>query len=483
MNPVDNDGGTPQQDEHAQGQHETSGFASVMARLKNSDAAEREALAARTETVVVGYEAYAIGQQHLARGAHAAAGRWLKIAARHGVPGAEQALAELATQAPSGLAAFTAHDGQTALVEVEPLDCLPQTTQYLPRGRGTDHSTGSWGLVLDWQSGQEARAARAEAEQITLQAGRHADETLAQARAEAERITLQADQQASEALAQARADAAAILSEAERLHGVVRRQARDTADNLAESELLLEEIFTSRGELRDNGMAEVLRRLRALAGDTDVFQWKRFGKAASEGGRPLRGEQPAARHDVMTAPLLFQDRPSDAPDNGAGAPFELAWTPATHGVLVFRCEAQSTAVQEDPYACHPPTVPSPVAPRGDGEGPYTPILWGLRSGMALIMGALSDECAGEASYPLFITREKSRRETAPSASPVRHRYSRGADVTVHGSTVYHVALATRPTYPHHDENGAEQDRNEPPATSQDAVRDWHDSAGVGTPSG
>ncbi|MFE5952556.1 hypothetical protein ACFQ7G_19500 [Streptomyces massasporeus] len=205
--------GTPPQDQHTPSRGEARGFASVMARLKGSDAAERAALAAETEETVVGYEAYSIGQEHLGRGAHAAAGRWLKIAARHGVPGAEQALAELAAHRnPPGFTQFTAGDGHAVVVDV-PSFPAARTVLDLCQVGGE-----GWERVTDVQAMQEAQAARAEAEQITLQARR----------------------QAAEELRQAQERAAEALSRAEELEETMRRQAEETARHLAEADRVRE---------------------------------------------------------------------------------------------------------------------------------------------------------------------------------------------------------------------------------------------------
>ncbi|MGW7610968.1 hypothetical protein ACWGKW_27580 [Streptomyces sp. NPDC054766] len=73
---------------------QAAGLAAVMQQLDSRSAAERAELANEAEGAVLGYEAYGLGHEYLERGTYNKARHWLQVAARHGVPGAEEALAE-----------------------------------------------------------------------------------------------------------------------------------------------------------------------------------------------------------------------------------------------------------------------------------------------------------------------------------------------------------------------------------------------------
>lgn len=175
-----------------------AGFAAVMQRLASRSEAERAVLAAEAEGAVLGYEAYALGQEYLERGNWAKALQWLKVAARHRVPGADGTLAEartrqaadrLAPQPPDTATRWTRH-GADAAVPAESADTAP--TVVCGQNRITAPTTwGDWppvqvGLVRPDPWAAEQAAARAAAERITTQARREAAELLDRAQQQAE---------------------------------------------------------------------------------------------------------------------------------------------------------------------------------------------------------------------------------------------------------------------------------------------------------
>ncbi|WP_406117671.1 hypothetical protein [Streptomyces sp. NBC_00989] len=186
-----------------------AGFAAVMQRLASRSEAERAVLAAEAEGAVLGYEAYALGQEYLERGNWAKALQWLKVAARHRVPGADGTLAEaqtrqaadrLAPQPPDTATRWTRH-GADAAVPAESADTAP--TVVCGQNRITAPTT--W---RDWPPVQvrlvrpdpwaaEQAAARAAAERITTQARREAAELLGRAQQQAEAAMRAAREQVS----------------------------------------------------------------------------------------------------------------------------------------------------------------------------------------------------------------------------------------------------------------------------------------------
>lgn len=77
-------------------------FATIMQRLKDRSPQERIQLRAQADAADLGHDAYALAHEYLGRGNYAAAKRWLRVAADHSVPGAEQALEEIDVRPPAG---------------------------------------------------------------------------------------------------------------------------------------------------------------------------------------------------------------------------------------------------------------------------------------------------------------------------------------------------------------------------------------------
>ncbi|MFF1680761.1 hypothetical protein ACFVYG_32575 [Streptomyces sp. NPDC058256] len=218
MNPVEHENGMPQERITLSTAEKTDGFATIMKRLKGRSAQERAALKAQADEAVLGYEAFALGHEYLEAGVHEAAGRWLRVAAGHGIPGAEQALGEMVVrQTLEDFADFTAVGGTALTVDAAAPEVVPARSGVCMTG-GSHPAKGDelWVTVLDGvHAARQESAARAEAAQITGQARREADELLAEAQRQAQAI-----------LDDARA-------EAERLRKAVRRQVIEEAKTAA----------------------------------------------------------------------------------------------------------------------------------------------------------------------------------------------------------------------------------------------------------
>ncbi|MDX3067763.1 MULTISPECIES: hypothetical protein [Streptomyces] len=180
------------------------GFAAVMKRLKGRSGQERAQLRAQADAAILGHEAYALSHDNLRRGNYVAAKRWLRVAADHSVPGAEQALEEIETGPADDLARPI-----TVKVTADAAPCPTGATHA-----GT-HEFEKWASLLqNWtEAGLAVDAARAQARQIIEQARRTADEVLAKAHEDADRARADArDKMAAEHRV-----AAELLHEAERL--------------------------------------------------------------------------------------------------------------------------------------------------------------------------------------------------------------------------------------------------------------------------
>ncbi|MFI1700720.1 hypothetical protein ACH419_32805 [Streptomyces bobili] len=343
MNPVEKEAGTPPQEQHAPIRREASGFASVMARLNGSDVAERAALAAETEGAMVGYEAYSIGQEHLARGAHTAAGRWLKIAARHGVPGAEQAVAELAAHRISpGFTQFTARDGQAVVVDVQSFPAARAEVDLCQVGGE------GWELVLDVQARQEAQAARAEAEQITLQARR----------------------QAAEELRQAQERAAQAVSRAKELEETMRRQAEETVRHLAEAERIgeLAHRALAMAELYAGSMQALARLVETqvpLGGALSVRERLReAGDRTAEEPQQVRNRMPfASPHRAQALRSPSSCGATGETSDGPPRPDDAQVAGMTDALVVYHTASSPTGARQDPRLREPGPGALPTALR------------------------------------------------------------------------------------------------------------------------
>ncbi|MFJ9565953.1 hypothetical protein ACIRQQ_38665 [Streptomyces fuscichromogenes] len=162
-------------------------FAEVMKRLKNSSEPERGQLQAQTDAAILGHEAYALGYDNLRRGNPVAAKRWLRVAADHNVPGAEQALDEIE-------AGPTPHAPPEPLTIGIAMDTEPCLTGMAPADH---HDFEKWNASFsDWiQVGLTMDAARTEAKQITAQARAAADQLIAETRKDIQRAQAKAQQE------------------------------------------------------------------------------------------------------------------------------------------------------------------------------------------------------------------------------------------------------------------------------------------------
>ncbi|MFS8202593.1 hypothetical protein ACLVWQ_28385 [Streptomyces sp. CWNU-52B] len=224
MNPVDDKEGTLHDgvltDSTLSSAQETDGFAAIMKRLKGRSPQERAALKARADAAVLGYEAYALGHEYLERGDLDAARRWLQVAAGHHVPGAEQALAELAGQpalndgaALTSVPAAVIVDAAARLTATR--SCDPCSTDGSPSGK----NDGLWAAAVEnLHAARQAASARASAAQIIEQARRDAGELLAQAQ-----------QQAQAVVDDARAEAGRIISDAAHRKAVEEKRRQEDA--------------------------------------------------------------------------------------------------------------------------------------------------------------------------------------------------------------------------------------------------------------
>jgi cell division septum initiation protein DivIVA len=209
------------------------GFAAVMKHLKSHSPDERARLQAQAEEVALGHEAYALGQEYLDRGDFEAARRWLRVAVGHHIPGAAQALEEIALQQAldefmDGAAVGSDH----AAAGTVPCGTIP--SPHGPRAKYGQHRFDglAWASFTDQFYGDQTLAvARA-------QARCEAESILAEARQEADRVaaacaTMMLDiekerQQAAKLLAEARQEAESVRSQV----AEIAEEARRSTDEL-----------------------------------------------------------------------------------------------------------------------------------------------------------------------------------------------------------------------------------------------------------
>ncbi|MGV9252819.1 DivIVA domain-containing protein [Streptomyces sp. NPDC003697] len=194
------------------------GFAAVMGRLKGRTVQEQARLRAQADAAVLGHEAYALGHDYRRRGNYVAAKRWLRVAADHSVPGAEEALEEIDAVTPAAPA--TAAD---------PAGSAPGTV--IPSSSLAHEPFGTWATVVD--SLDVAACAQAQARRITEQARRTAEGLLAETR----RTIRRERAQAMGRLEKARRTVAKLLCEAEQVQQEtwgIREEARRQAEALLE---------------------------------------------------------------------------------------------------------------------------------------------------------------------------------------------------------------------------------------------------------
>ncbi|MET8816454.1 hypothetical protein ABZW47_31195 [Streptomyces sp. NPDC004549] len=224
----------------------TDGFAAVMRRLNSRTPQERARLELEAEEVRLGHEAYALGHEYLDRGDFDAARRWLGVAAGYRVPGAEQALEEIALHLMcDGLADSAVSGADPAATDSESCGSLPRPLRA-PGSTGWVKNIQAW----TWDPGgmpdlPSEVAARLQAEQITDRARREADAILAAARQEAGQVgemVRAARRQADAIRAAAREDAEATAAAcAEKVLDVDKDRA-EAAQLLSEARQLAEEV-------------------------------------------------------------------------------------------------------------------------------------------------------------------------------------------------------------------------------------------------
>ncbi|MFE4089032.1 hypothetical protein [Streptomyces sp. YIM B13502] len=226
------------------------GFAAVMQRLQSHSPDDRARLQTQAEAAALGHEAYALGQEHLERGDFEAARRWLRVAAGHHIPGAAEALEEIALR--QALDEFTdgaAVGGAHAPAGVVPCETIPSPLR--PWTEDGQHRLGAqaWASSVEQlYVDQAVAAARQQAGRITAQARREADAILAEARQQAERtaaacakIVLDTEQERAEAaalLAEVRQKAEGVQAEVAEIEEA-RRRAQETLTKAREQALLI----------------------------------------------------------------------------------------------------------------------------------------------------------------------------------------------------------------------------------------------------
>ncbi|MFE7215132.1 hypothetical protein ACFU93_35365 [Streptomyces sp. NPDC057611] len=239
-----------------------AGFAAVMKRLKNHSPDERAWLQAQADEVVLGHEAYALGQEYLDRGDYEAARRWLRIAAGHHIPGATQALEELGLrQTLDGFTHLTAVGGDHAAADTMHCGTIPSPhAVHMVDGNHRSKGDQPWDSVMEHLYAGMAAAARAQAVEITEQARRDADDILAEARQQAERTaaacaemvldTEQDRKEAAELLAEARQVAESTRSVAVIAEGARRRADGMLATARGQALLILDDARSEAAEIR-----------------------------------------------------------------------------------------------------------------------------------------------------------------------------------------------------------------------------------------
>ncbi|MFI2437134.1 hypothetical protein [Streptomyces sp. NPDC018693] len=196
------------------------GFAAVMRRLKDHSPHEQARLRAQADAAVLGHEAYALGHEYHRRGNYVAAKRWLRVAADHSVPGAEEALEEIDAGQPASPAAGRA----TAVGFSGP---APSATIPSPPPAGGGFE--KWAAVLDCLD--VTASAREQARQITEEARSAAEDLLAEARQKALREQLDSKR----GLERTRRAVARLLCEAQQVQQEtkqIQEQARWAAETL-----------------------------------------------------------------------------------------------------------------------------------------------------------------------------------------------------------------------------------------------------------
>lgn len=187
-------------------------FSALMASIRALGKQDRERLREQADSAEVGFDAYALGQEYLERGEWGTAQRWLRIADRHGVPGAADdldralicELAELGDWRPE--------------VGGKPRCFITRHCDPVDDGSGEKLSGGAqvewraprvllpvvrWSSVPAGEAGgqeheqEEVSAVRNDAQLLAAGARDEAEQILADARREAEQIRADARRQAT----------------------------------------------------------------------------------------------------------------------------------------------------------------------------------------------------------------------------------------------------------------------------------------------
>lgn len=232
------------------------GFAAVMKRLKSHNPDERARLETQADEVVLGHEAYALGQEYLDRGNYEAARRWLRMAVGHHIPGAAQALEEIALrQAFDGFTDVATVGGDHAAAGTVSCETIP--SPHGPRAKDGQHRLGglAWtSFVEQFYPDQTVAAVRAqarrEADAILTEARQQADQTAA-ACAEMMLNIEKERKQAAELLAEARQEAESVRSQVAEIAEEARRS---TDEMLAKAQrhalLILDEAREEAAQIR-----------------------------------------------------------------------------------------------------------------------------------------------------------------------------------------------------------------------------------------
>ncbi|MFF3359386.1 DivIVA domain-containing protein [Streptomyces sp. NPDC002917] len=260
------------------------GFAAVMRRLKDRSADEQNQLRSRADAAVLGHEAYALGHEYLGRGNYVAAKRWLRVAADHSVPGAEQALDEIDVRKTVGGPAAGDGRADTPLCptipshSVAPVDgeAAKGFQMRSPVGQRHDSSQMWDSAMKSLATSRVTAAAQTQAEQITEQARRTADELLLEMR---RRIRREWAQHAHSAELSRRA-IAALLGETHEIQEEAREvtaHAHRAADDLLgearqQAQQILADARTKAARIHDEAAQRSIetRRARAQAATLSV---------------------------------------------------------------------------------------------------------------------------------------------------------------------------------------------------------------------
>lgn len=175
------------------------GFSSVMERVRNLNGNEAARLRERAESTVFGHEAYALGREYLECGRYEQATRWLQIAARHQVVGAQHDLDGLALRRALKITS----DGTPASILEQGLAGFLTAT-----AAGADTPGGPWPELTT------AAAAHREVQALRAAAQQEADTVLADVQRRGRTILANARQEADRLLTHARAEAERVLAEA-----------------------------------------------------------------------------------------------------------------------------------------------------------------------------------------------------------------------------------------------------------------------------